>query len=353
MLDLSKVDLQEVDELIQAHVDFEAQANLPPTAQEKAQFNLIARFNLKGYTYNNLTFVQLDKVKHNLFQTENQIKGHENKSERDLSVKVRYATEKELRDVGVYPLAEVNAIEMPSPDHPTKQLYNEMPSLVKMWPKIYQNVEQVYAPTQETPEAVEVVENEIPRFFVRTGKKSNFEKLDDQTLEAVKAEVYKSNICQAKGTKAPQKKVKKQHVCSKCGHSFVAKPKLKRHLKSVHEEKKKPYGCSIRRKASVAKRMSSHFKNVHEKIKPFKCHTFAAKRQLKKHLKSVHEKKKKPLNIRRKGSAAKRNSSSFKSVHEKIKPFKCHACEMGFLAKKNLYRHIATDHERKKITKKP
>ena len=120
MLDLSKVDLQEVDDLIQAHVDFEAQANLPPTDQEKAQFNLIARFNRKGYTYNNLTFVKLEKAKNNLFQAE----VHENKSERDLSIKVRYATAKELREVGVYP--GVNAIEMPSPDHPTKQLYNEM-----------------------------------------------------------------------------------------------------------------------------------------------------------------------------------------------------------------------------------
>ena len=115
------------------------------------------------------------------------------------------------------------------------------------------------------------------------------------------------------------------YKCHVCNAGFDFKSEVDSHVLSTHTEKMK---CDI-----------CDFRSV-------------SKQKLWKHVSKVHEKKKKPLNIHGKASAAKRMSSSFKSVHEKIKPFKCHTCEMGFLAKKNLYRHIATDHERKKITKK-
>ena len=105
------------------------------------------------------------------------------------------------------------------------------------------------------------------------------------------------NVCQTKDTKTPQKKRNKPHVCSSCGHAFAAKRKLKKHFENVHVGN----------------------------IRSTRGKTFASKRGIQKH---------------------------FGCVHEEIKPFKCHACEMGFPAKKNLYRHIATDHERKKITNK-
>ena len=246
--------LHEVDDLIQAHVDFEAQARIP-TPQDRAHSNLVNRFSLKGYIYNNLIFEKLEKVKCNLFQTDpinwSEIEVNKNQSMTTdgAEIRLRYAMTKMIQEL------------------PTEKIYNDMPSLIKMTPLIYQTIEKKYVQTLE-------VENEVRnanRYWPNRNKTN---------------------------AKAPQKKGKKRQVCSSCGHAFVNKSKLKKHVKFVHEESRKP------------------------------------------------------LNIRREGSAAKRISSSFKSVHEKIKPFKCHGCEMVFLAKKNLYRHIATDHERKKITQK-
>ena len=97
-----------------------------------------------------------------------------------------------------------------------------------------------------------------------------------------------SNVCQARGTNAPQEKTfivhegKKPLACSACGHAFVAKSKLKKHIECVHEGKK-PYVGSTRG-------------GVHRGKKPFKCHAcdtgFPDKKILKRHFATVHEGKK-------------------------------------------------------------
>ena len=97
-----------------------------------------------------------------------------------------------------------------------------------------------------------------------------------------------SNVCQARGTNAPQEKPfvvhegKKPHACSICGHGFVAKNKLKKHIECVHEGKK-PYVGSTRG-------------GVHRGKKPFKCEAcdtgFSDKKILKRHIATVHEGKK-------------------------------------------------------------
>ena len=124
---------------------------------------------------------------------------------------------------------------------PTEKIYNDMPSLVKMTPLIYQTIEKSYVETLE-------VENEVRN-----------------------ANKYWPNRNKT-NTKAPQKKGKKRHVCSSCGHAFVNKSKLKRHEESVHEEKKKPKLLSTGGKATKFKRdMQRRFTSVHKGKKLFKC----------------------------------------------------------------------------------
>ena len=104
VLELSLANLEEVDDLIQAHVDFEAQARIP-TPQDRAHSNLIGRFNLKGYIYDSLTFEELDKIKRNLFQTDpinwSEIEVNENQSMviGGAEIRLRYAMAKMMQEL--------------------------------------------------------------------------------------------------------------------------------------------------------------------------------------------------------------------------------------------------------------
>ena len=385
-------DLSEVDELIQAHVDFEAQSKIP-TPQDRAHSNLIDRFNLKGYIYNNLTFEQLEQVKCNLFQTENKNGKNENKSERDLSVKVRYATAKELKDVGV--LLLVNGVQMPTLNYQTvEQQYAELPSLVKMAPKIYETVDKRFFETieietmeaktseimedetleafetleaVETPETkeddtpnegledktLEAVEDEF--VDVETLETMEDETLEDETLETVEtlvAETLEDETPKVNAIKiSPPNYKPVDQEYAEMPSLVKMTPKIYQTIEKIYVENFEAVEAANGNlcQAKTTKATKS------KRNKPHQCsscgHTFAAKRKLKKHFESVHV-----GNIRStrgKTFASKRGMQKhFGCVHEEIKPFKCQACEIFFPAKKILHRHIAAVHEGKKIKRK-
>jgi hypothetical protein len=142
--------------------------------------------------------------------------------------------------------------------------------------------------TQNIPAEAAVFEMAEVEAFLGTGIGTGAESgVETGTDTGVKTGAETGEI-QARGTNAPQEKPfvvhegKKPHVCSACGHAFVAKSKLKKHIECVHEGKK-PYVGSTRG-------------GVHRGRKPFKCHAcdtgFPDKKILKRHFATVHEGKK-------------------------------------------------------------
>ena len=94
--------------------------------------------------------------------------------------------------------------------------------------------------------------------------------------------------------------------------------------------------------------LNNHIKAVHEKDKPFECLIcsvrFSFNSQLKKHSKNVHEKTynyvKCQLCIPEKLFSKSYLKDHVRSVHEKIKLFKCQMCLLTFSHNNSLKYHI-------------
>jgi hypothetical protein len=117
---------------------------------------------------------------------------------------------------------------------------------------------------------------------------------------------------------------KRPFQCNSCDAKFKWKPNLKRHTDTVHEGKK-PYMCNLCEFYSASKQgIYNHEMSVHSKKKPFKCNvcdaSFSLEYQLKSHM----------------------------TVHEGKKPFQCISCDAKFKWKPNLKRHTVLVHEGKK-----
>ena len=172
VLDLSKANLEEVDDLIQAYVDFEAQARIP-TPQDMAHSNLVNRFSLKGYIYNSLIFEKLEKVKCNLFQTDpinwSEIEVNENQSMiiDGAEIRLRYAMAKMIQEL------------------PTEKIYNDMPSLVKTTPLIYQTIENNYVETLKVENEVRNANKYWPNRN-KTNAKDSQKKVNKHNMHSIK-----------------------------------------------------------------------------------------------------------------------------------------------------------------------
>ena len=97
--------------------------------------------------------------------------------------------------------------------------------------------------------------------------------------------------------------------CEFCENVSSCNMDLKRHIASVHEDKKKDFKCDICDKSfSQEAIMNIHMKSVHGGLKAFKCKIcekgFSLKTDMNRHISSVHEGK---------------------------KPFICMICDKGFL----------------------
>ena len=113
---------------------------------------------------------------------------------------------------------------------------------------------------------------------------------------------------------------------------FSLKQYLTTHIREVHQ-KIKPFKCSICgsdwQSNSI---MISHIKAVHDVLKPFKCsfcdHTFSNKSNMAVHIRAIHNEQsfKCPLC----GYNFKSLEKHISSVHDGIKPFKCDICQNRF-----------------------
>ena len=165
------------------------------------------------------------------------------------------------------------------------------------------------------------------------------------------------------------KKQKKLFQCEKVFSSFVEKQTLKRHTKSIHEienrsakcvedevineeglntaksYRTKKVECGICHKIIYQRNLLKHIRSVHERIKPFRCETcassFAEKKDMLRHIGTVHEGKKlyKCDTCQTSFSQKANLNGHIKKVHEKNKPFSCGSCNAKFSFQKDLVTH--------------
>ena len=147
-----------------------------------------------------------------------------------------------------------------------------------------------------------------------------------------------------------------------CDYGSKSKEDLQNHIKSNHIElkdeltdkepnnsipdKNRPFRCvKCNRCFSQKVNLKRHIESVHEGIKPLKCHKCdicdyktAKKTDLKRHIESVHEGiKPYKCNICAFETARKGNlKNHIVSVHEGIKQFKCNICEFKTGQKREL-----------------
>ena len=85
--------------------------------------------------------------------------------------------------------------------------------------------------------------------------------------------------------------------CEKCDRGFFDFTCLKRHISSFHEKTRADYECKICGKCLTRRSiLNDHIRTVHEKIKQYKCDTceneYFTSGGLQNHKKSIHEKRK-------------------------------------------------------------
>ena len=92
-----------------------------------------------------------------------------------------------------------------------------------------------------------------------------------------------------------EKSIKKSFNCEICNSGFNTKSNLKNHTISVHKEKK-AFRCEICGKCfSQMIKCKEHKASIHEGEKPFQCesdYSCSQKGPMKRHVTSVHEEKK-------------------------------------------------------------
>ena len=157
----------------------------------------------------------------------------------------------------------------------------------------------------------------------------------------------KKGLKNGKGTSAKN--------CEHCGKCFVSNYPLKRHVKSVHEEKTFKHQCNICGKS--VNKLEEHIRAVHDKVKPFICSICGYKcgkqNQLDKHMEWVHDDKKvRPFKCSKCSASFKDEPSLIKHVklaHEKLsglrgKQLGCPFCSGIFTSKRGLFDHVELDH---------
>ena len=139
------------------------------------------------------------------------------------------------------------------------------------------------------------------------------------------------------------------------GKCFVSNYPLKRHVKSVHEEKTFKHQCYICGKS--VNKLEEHIRAVHDKVKPFICsicrYKCGKQNQLDKHMEWVHDDKKVRTFKCSKCSASFKDEPSLikhvKLAHEKLsgmhgKQLGCPFCSGIFTGKRGLFDHVELEH---------
>ena len=97
------------------------------------------------------------------------------------------------------------------------------------------------------------------------------EKNEDVFAEVFKAKKRKRNDSndQNDSEYTPKHKGNKVQQCKFCGKKV---PRLNRHIRLVHEEKKRPHACNLCDKAFTQNvHLTQHIAEIHEKLKPHIC----------------------------------------------------------------------------------
>ena len=119
---------------------------------------------------------------------------------------------------------------------------------------------------------------------------------------------------------------------------------------TVRKHVKFSFQFDAEHKSTALGNLKAHIRSVHEKVKSFKCdqcsYETARKYYLDHHIKSVHEKVKQfKCDLCTFETAVKCNlKNHILAVHEKCKPFQCPHCSFEAIRKKQLTQHLTNIH---------
>ena len=159
-------------------------------------------------------------------------------------------------------------------------------------------------------------------------------------------------------TKKNQKKpeVEKPYKCSKCLFTTQYKSVMKSHIDGVHY-KKKPFRCSVCNfSAAKTYTLKKHMENLHEKEVKFNCPMCPFFTEVKTNLTAHIAFQHKNLDLEfcqycDYFCAAQKNrmKDHIRSVHERIRLYKCSICGKGFETSRNMNRHMESKNVHKYI----
>jgi uncharacterized Zn-finger protein len=114
-------------------------------------------------------------------------------------------------------------------------------------------------------------------------------------------------------------------LCGECGQCFGQNSDLKKHIRTIHEQRKDFKCPTCQLTFGQSSTLARHIRAVHEQRKDFQCPTcqltFGYSGHLARHIRAVHEQR---------------------------KDFQCPTCQLTFGYSGHLARHIRTQHEDKK-----
>ena len=139
------------------------------------------------------------------------------------------------------------------------------------------------------------------------------------------------------------------HLCDVCNKSFTTKEGVKKHYFSVHEDKVTK--CNICDKTFSKVHTYLNHRNVHRKrtnSKVFQCKVcekmFRSDDHLKIHEKRQHENEEITCSDCGKSFSLQYFQDHVRNVHQKLKSYKCHLCQNSFSQKSNLNSHVKLFH---------
>lgn len=142
----------------------------------------------------------------------------------------------------------------------------------------------------------------------------------------------------------------KKFLCKICGKVYKTLSNLNQH-KKVHNDNL-PFSCTVCKKGFLRKENLESHLNIHNGIKPFPCvvceKKFVSQKNLDAHLK-VHNGTVKKTACKICGKKISHGIKEHMRTHSDFKEFSCHECNMKFLTKGALAKHVKRKHENKEL----
>jgi KRAB domain-containing zinc finger protein len=191
----------------------------------------------------------------------------------------------------------------------------------------------------------------LNKFVQKTEKSPSFIKNSVKTGQINLPLEKQLEIKESKPTRMAPTSSKSKAKCDVCAKSYYCKRDLKRHVETVHENKK-PHKCDLCGSSfGLLGALKSHIKSVHKDSETsHKCKvcdkTFGLLSNLKRHVVTVHNIKKFacdqcPIAFIDRPSL----HEHIQMVHEKMNPHNCNICGLSFWKLSNVARHLKTVHK--------